>query len=580
MPRPLCCALLIACAGCGSPALPTSPAPDSSPEAAVPEWFRDVTAEVGLDWCQRAGPTGDYFMPQVMGSGLAVFDANNDARLDILVLTNAGPKADSTHRLFLQQPDGKFRDATAGSGLGVTGYGMGVAVGDFDNDGRADVYVSEYGGGHLFRNKGNGTFEDVSAAAGVVTPRWGTSCSFLDYDRDGWLDLVVVNYVDYDPSHPCITGTGRPDYCHPNQFKGTAARLFRNRGREAGGHGADGQWLGYEDVSAKTGLAEKPSNGLGVACIDLDGDGWIDIFAANDACPNHLWVNQKGQKFEEQGLRAGVAYNGAGNRQANMGVVAADLHRAGRPDLFVTHLHEELHTLWRQESPGRFRDATGAAGLATPRWRGTGFGTVAIDFDHDGQLDLAVVNGRVASARGATPPAPVRPDLPQFWHDYAQRNQLFAGVGKGAFTDRSAADAAFCGFAAVSRGLAWADLDGDGAVDLVTTEIEGPVRVFKNVARKAGHWLLIRALDPALKRDALGAVVRVRAGERTWTGYACPGQSYCSSGDPRVHFGLGGAAAVDEIRVEWPDGTREVFPGGPADRALTINRGAGRPVRP
>ena len=561
--------LVLAGAGCRSSTAPSS-AP-SEPEG--PEWFRDITAEVGINYRHRAGPTGDYFMPQVMGSGLAVFDANNDGRPDILVLANAGPKSDATHRLFLQESTGKFRDATAGSGVGVPGYGMGAAVGDFDNDGWLDVYISGYGDGRLFHNKGDGTFEDFTLKAGVAVPRWGTSCSFLDYDRDGWLDLVVVTYVDYDPSRACADHGGRADYCHPNQFNGTAARLFHNRGR-----GSDGRWQGYEDVTARSGLGAKPSNGLGVVCADFDDDGWIDIFVANDARANHLWINKHNGSFEDRGLLGNVAYNAAGNPQANMGIALADLRGTGRGDLFVTHLSEELHTLWSQEAPGRFRDTTSAAGLANPRWRGTGFGTIAIDFDHNGWPDIAVANGRVIRSRSTAPPGPVRPDLPAFWHSYAERNQLFAGTGQGRFQDVSPANSAFCGQAAVYRGLAWTDLDGDGAIDLVTTEIEGSVRVFKNVAPKQGHWLVVRAFDPVLKRDALGATIHVRTGGRTRTGFACAGQSYCTSGDPRVHFGLGEATTVDEVRVDWPDGSHELFPGGAVDCVLNLKRGAGRAI--
>jgi enediyne biosynthesis protein E4 len=445
-----------------------------------------------------------------------------------------------------------------------------VAVGDMDNDGRVDVYVSQYGGGRLFRNKGDGTFEDVTAAAGVALPTWGTSTTFLDYDRDGWLDLVVVNYVDYDPSRPCGEASGRADFCHPSAFAGTAARLFHNRGR-----GPDGTWAGFEDVTARAGLAGARSSGLGVACADFDGDGWVDIFVANDAQPNHLWINRHDGTFADEAKLRGVAYNALGNVEANMGVAVADLAGAGRLDLFVTHLSEELHTLWRQDVPGQFRDLTAAAGLANPRWRGTGFGTVAIDFDHDGNLDLAVANGRVMGARS---PARDRPpdDLPEFWRPYAERNQLFAGLGGGKFQDVSENNPAFAGVPGVYRGLAWGDLDGDGAVDLVVAAIEGPARVFRNVAPKRGHWLGVRAFDPALKRDAYGAVVTVSAGGRRWVGMCNPGQSYCSSGDPRAHFGLGPAAAVDEIRIAWPDGSREVFPGGPADRYVTLNRGQGR----
>jgi hypothetical protein len=508
-------------------------------------------------------------MPQIMGSGLALLDVDNDGRQDLLLLNNAGPTSGATHRLYRQNPDGTFRDASAGSGLDVAGYGMGAAAADVDNDGWVDVYVSQYGGGHLFRNRGDGTFEDVTHTAGVGVPRWGTSCSFFDYNRDGWLDLVVVNYLDYDPSSPCVSGSGRVDYCHPNQFPRTAARLFRNRGR-----GPDGKWAGFTDVSSEAGIAARPSNGLGVVCADFDGDGWADIFAANDARPNHLWINQRNGTFVEKAVEHGLAYDGAGHTPANMGVAHADFDLDNRLDVFVTHLSEELHTLWSQDVPARFRDTTATAGLANPRWRGTGFGTIGADFDHDGRPDIAVVNGRVSRARNRSPN--IRGDLPAFWHDYAERNQLFANAGDGKFRDVSADSPAFAGTAEVTRGLAWTDLDGDGAIDLITTSIEGPARVYRNVAPKQGHWLIVRAFDGALKRDGYGAVVTVTAGGRKWVAVANPGQSYCSSGDPRAHFGLGPADRIDEVRIDWPDGSRETFPAGPADRVVTLNKGGGK----
>lgn len=564
--RPSIVILLATTVGCFR-AEPVSPAPATEPTDA--QWFEDITGKLGLAFRHQAGPTGGYFMPQVMGSGVAVFDADNDGRFDLVLLNNAGPHSGITHRFYRQNPDGTFRDTTAGSGLDMAGYGMGVAVGDIDNDGWVDVYISQYLGGRLFRNRGDGTFEDVTTPAGVTLPHWGSSCAFFDYDRDGWLDLVVVNYLDYDPSQTCRVGGGRPDFCHPNHFKGTASRLFRNRGA-----GANGKWAGFTDVSAESGLAAKPSSGLGVVCADFTGDGWPDILVANDARPNHLWVNQRNGTFTEDAVAKGLAYDGAGHPLANMGVALADLDGDGRLDVFVTHLTSELHTLWRQDIPGQFRDATVATGLAASKWRGTGFGTIALDFDHNGHTDLAVVNGRIARARTTSPN--VRPELPAFWHDYAERNQLFANAGGGKFRDASPANPGFCSTSEVARGLAWADLDGDGAMDLITTSIEGPARIFRNVAPKAGHWLIVRAFDPGLKRDAYGAMITVTAKGVNRVAVATPAQSYCSSGDPRAHFGLGAASTFDQVRIDWPDGTWETFPGGPADRVVTFNKGSGR----
>lgn len=564
MPRVVALVLSLV-AGCSSSGTPVTPEPGGPP------WFEDVTAKLGIDFLQRAGPTDKYFMPQVMGSGVALFDADNDGRLDMLLLTNAGPKADSRNKFYRQNPDGTFRDASAGSGLDFAAYGMGVAVGDFDNDGFADVYISQYGGGKLLRNKGDATFEDVTVAAGVAQPRWGTSCSFLDYDRDGWLDFVVVNYVDYDPSRPCIDSSGRADFCHPNQHPGTAARVFHNLGR-----GPDGKWRGYKDVSVTSGLASKPNNGLGVLCADFNGDGWIDIFAANDARANHLWINQRNGTFVDEAMTRNIAFNAAGNPQANMGVAFADVDGDRKLDVYVTHLSEELHTLWRQDPIGRFRDVTATTGLANPRYRGTGFGTIGTDFDHDGHVDLAVANGRVMRTRT---PSTAPDGLPKFWHDYAERNQLFANDGSGKFRDVSLDNPSF-GVPGVYRGLAWGDFDNDGAIDLVVTAIEGPAKVFKNVAPKKGHWLIVRTYDPERKRDALGAVVTVTTGDQTRVTIANPGQSYCSSGDPRAHFGLGAAETFDELRVDWPDGTRETYPGGVVDRIVVVNRGQGRAVKP
>jgi hypothetical protein len=551
----------LAC-GCGASTPQTGPA-----APAAPPWFEDVTEQYGLDFVHDAGQTGAYFLPQVVGSGAAFF-RDRQGRLNLYLLQNAGPSSGKTNRLYRQGPDGRFQDVTAGSGLGVAGYGMGVAVGDVNNDGNPDLLVTEYGRLRLFRNNGDGTFTDIAREAGLEDSQWGTSAAFVDYDRDGWLDLVVVHYLAYDPSWPCLGADGSRDFCHPGAFPGTVTRLYHNLG-------ASGRTPGvrFEDVTARSGLAGKPGPGLGVVCADFDGDGWPDIFVANDSKPNHLWINRHDGTFKEEAVARGLAYNGQAQPQANMGIAVGDVDGDGLFDVLITHLTDETHTLWRQGPRGLFRDRTAAAGLAATRWRGTGFGTALADFDHDGALDLVVANGRVY----AGPPAAGSP-LGPFWGRYGERNQLFAGDGAGRFRDNSPDSPALCATPAVSRGLALADIDGDGALDLLVTTVGGRARLYRNVAPKRGHWLVVRAVDPALHRDAYGAEVRVQAGGRRFLGWVNPAQSYLCSHDPCAHFGLGAAARVDGIEVVWPDGACEHFGAQDADRVVELRKGTGVPA--
>jgi hypothetical protein len=561
----LCLSLLALSAlglGCRPPGPTAAPAPPAGPP-----WFEDVTERVGLDFVHDPGPAdGNYFMPQQVGSGAALFDFDGDGRLDILLLQNGGPGGPK-NRLYRQRPDGTFQDVSAGSGLDFAGHNMGVAVGDVNNDGRPDVLITQYTGVKLFLNNGDGTFTDVTREAGLSNPSWGTSAAFFDYDRDGRLDLVVVNYVDYDPTWPCKGPHGQRDYCAPKTFRGRVTRLFHNLGPGPGAR------VRFEDVTEASGFGLRPGPGLGVVVADFDGDGWPDVFVANDGRPNHLWINQRDGTFKEEAVGRGVAYNGMGQAQAGMGIALGDVDGDGLFDLFVTHLTEETHTLWKQGPRGLFQDHTAAAGLLDSAWRGTGFGTLLADFDHDGALDLALANGRVAAR-----PAPEDRSLGPFWSHYGDRNQLFAGDGRGHFRDVSAQSPALCGRWNVGRGLARGDFDGDGAQDLLVTSIGGRARLYRNVAPKRGHWLTVRAFDPALKRDAYGAAVGVRAGAQERVVWLSPAESYLCSSEPVAHFGLGPAERFESVRVTWPDGTREVFPGGPADRRVELRKGEGRPA--
>jgi hypothetical protein len=549
---------VLALAGCtSSPAVPSC-----CESAGAAPWFADITEESGLDFVHDAGPTGDYLLPQLKGSGAAFFRGVG-GRLYLYLVQNAGPKSQATNRLYRRGDDGRFTDVSAGSGLDVAGYGMGVAVGDVNNDGHPDIVVTEYSGLRLFLNNGDDTFRDITKVAGLDNPLWGTSAAFFDFDRDGWLDLVVANFIEYEPTRRCTDNRGAKEYCNPQQFPGTITKLYHNLG--AGPAGPR-----FEDVTLRSGLAKKPGPGLGVVCADFDGDGWPDILVANDSRPNHLWINHHDGTFTEEAAQRGLAFNGMGAAEANMGIAVGDLDGDGLFDVLITHLTEETSTLWKQGPRGSFRDRTLAAGLANLGWRGTGWGTVLADFNHDGALDLVVVNGRIR--RG--PPAS-EDQLGPFWSRYAERNQLLSNDGNGRFIDRSEANPALCGRAVVARGLAVADVDGDGALDLLITHIAGRARLYRNIAPQRGHWLMVRAVDPALRRDAYGAEVRVQAGSRTLLRLLSPGQSYLCSHDPQLHFGLGAAECVDRIEVHWPDGSREAFPGRAADQVVELRKGQG-----
>ncbi len=555
--------LLAACTPRPEPSVPSL----AEPEAAS-AWLEDVTQTWGLDFVHDPGPVGTYFMPQSMGSGVALFDSDGDGLLDIYLLQFGGPQSTSVNRLYRQVRPGRFEDITAGSGLDVAGHCHGVAVGDINNDGLPDVLVTEYGRVRLFLNQCGGKFRDITAGSGLVNPLWAASCAFLDYDRDGWLDIFIVNYLDYDPKVVCRSPEGKPDYCGPNAFSGVVSKLFHNKGlRDGLPH--------WEDVSLLSGIGRVPGPGLGVAVADFDGDGWPDVFVANDGAANRLWMNQRDGTFRDEAASRGIALTAMGKAYAGMGVAIGDTNNNGLFDIYVSHLGSETHTLWRQGPRGLFRDHTAKAGLLNTRWRGTGFGTLMADLNNDGFLDIAQVNGRVH--RGG----PARDPALGFWETYAERNQLLANDGSGSFRDISDNNPAFCGYWNVGRGLAAADLDQDGGIDLVVNAIGGPARIFRNVCPQRGHWLSVRLYDPGRRRDAYGAEIRLRAGGREWVRTLQPAESYLSSSAPLAHFGLGSVRQIDAVQVTWPDGPPgdvEEFVVNQVDCIVTLQRGTGRKI--
>ena len=539
----------------------TTPAPPQTGEALLTE----ATDDWGLDFTHRAGAGGDLLFPEMMGGGVAVFDPDGDGDLDLYFVNGAtqlGTAADGpTNRLYLQD-GGRFTDATEGSGLADPSYGTGVAVGDMDNDGHEDVFVANFGPDKLFKGRGDGTFDDVTQSAGITAGsdpnlEWSSSAAFCDIDRDGFLDLYVVRYVIYDRSVTCTDKAGRREYCGPNSFEGRTDVLWHNQG--------DGT---FRDISARAGIQEVTGAGLGVVCEDLDDNGWVDIYVANDGDPNQLWMNQGDGTFLDDALIMGSSVNAAGLYEAGMGVVAADFDNDADFDLFLTHLRDETNTFYRNLGTGiGFADETAQVGLALASTPFTGFGTAPFDVDLDGDLDLGIVNGRVT--RGE----PLTDALPEPWRFYAESNLLYLNDA-GSFRLSGPEASAFTDGIEVSRGLATGDLDGDGDLDVVTTNIESPARLYR-ATPPSGHWLMVDAIDPRLNRRALGTRIVLEAGGQRQTRTIQSAMSYLSSSDPRAHFGLGAVDRVDALRIRWPDGLEETFSVDAVDTVMVVRRGEG-----
>ena len=439
-----------------------------------------------------------------MGSGGGFLDYDGNGELDIYLI-QAGPLPGSQsserllNQLFRQDPDGSFTDVTSESGLGDTGYGTGLAVGDIDNDGLLDLYVTNDGPDALYHNQGGGMFRNVTQQAGITGNFWSASAAFCDYDNDGFLDLYVTRYVRFDPSKQCTSSDGSPDYCSPQSYGYESDVLYRNEGTGS-----------FTDVSRTAGLHGVEAPGLGVVCADFNLDGLMDFYVSNDGEANQLWENQGRGKFIDQAFFNGSAMNEFGQAEAGMGIGLGDADGDGDLDLFLTHLTGQTNTFYRNEGAMGFEDVSAAVGFGVTSLPWTGFGTAFFDYDHDGDLDIALVNGRVDKQ-----PPVKRARMGEYWNSYAEPNFLFQNDGSGHFTDVSSLAGLFASQVEISRGLALGDVDDDGDLDLLVTNTAGTARLFRNDAPKQGNWLLVRAYDPARRRDSHGALITVIAGGRS-----------------------------------------------------------------
>lgn len=521
--------------------------------------FTDVTASAGIRFCHESGARGKFHLPETMGSGGALFDYDGDGWLDLYLLNGVNldnPSESPGAVLYRNRGDGTFMDVTAQAGVDDKGrYGMGCAVGDVDNDGDPDLYITHFGPDVLYRNNGDGTFTDVTHEAGLGNPLWGSSAAFLDYDGDGWLDLYVVNYLEYDvkASYPPCKTRGVQTYCHPRHFAGAPDRLYRNRG--------DGT---FEDVTEKAkihdpgGLFE--GKGLGVVAADFDNDGDTDLYVANDDTPNYLWVNQGDGTFREEATLAGCAFSVDGVAQAGMGVDAADYNGDGWLDIFVTNLDYETNACYRNLGDGTFADVAYDARLGNESYLFVGFGTGFLDVDRDGRLDLFVANGHVLS------------NVEQI-NDvvtYPQRNQLFWNAGDGTFIELDDTSSDFLRRMRVSRGALFGDVDNDGDTDILLTNSGQPVELWRNDTETNAHWLRVRLLGRRTNRDGYGARLTLTAGGVSQTREVHAAFSYLTSNDPRVLFGLGENTSAERLVVQWPSGETHILENLSAEQELLV----------
>lgn len=558
--------LLILLDGCRpAPPSPGSAAKPPTATTAAPSipWFAEVAAASGVNFRHSSGHQQRFWFPEIETGGVGLIDYDGDGLLDIFCVDGgsvdpAAPRA-PRHRLYHNRGNWRFEDVTEAAGIHVAdGYGMGCAVGDYDGDGWPDLYLTQLGSNHLFHNNGNGTFTDVTAKSGTAGGMWSTSAAFLDYDGDGRLDLVVVNYVRWNPSleSDCSSRGGQADYCSPKNYQApTPVLLFHNRG--------DGT---FEDVSHASGVDKIFGNGFGVATGDFNHDGRIDFYIANDAMPNQLWLNQGNGRFIDDAQLRGCALNALGIPRAGMGVVAVDLTQRGWLDLYVTHLAGEGNGLFANQA-GNFLDALSPDGPMAGSIPRTGFGVGFADFNNDANLDLFVANGRVRLG-----PVDLDPRDP-----YAEPNTLMQGMGGGHFRELQPQGGTSPVLLATSRGAAFGDLDNDGAVDVVVINKDGPLHLLKNVAPARGHWILLNLRD-ANGREVRNAVVRIDAGGKNQWRQNQPNEGYCSSNDPRLHFGLGNATGVDHLWVRWPNGVAEDFGPRAADAIYEIRATRGKPA--
>jgi hypothetical protein len=517
-------------------------------EASDPVRFTDVTAAAGIRFTHNAGRSGKKWLPETMGSGCAFFDADGDGWLDVLLVNGKGftPRGRrTTAALYRNNHDGTFTDITRGSGLDIEIYGMGVTIGDYDNDGREDVYITALGGDHLFHNEGGGRFKDVTREAGIANSAFSSSAAWLDFDNDGKLDLFVANYVQWSPQGDvwCSLDGSTKSYCTPESYKGTSSKLYRNLG---GGK--------FEDVTRDAGLADSTSKSLGVAVLDYNGDGWPDLFVANDTQPNKLYRNLKNGRFQEEGLAAGVAFGEDGVARGAMGVDAADYDRSGRIHLVVGNFANQMIGLYHNEGNGLFVDEAPHSAIGRASLLSLTFGLFFFDYDLDGYPDLFAANGHIEEEIARVQPR-VR---------YEQLPLLFRNAGQGKFEPVQAFTHAM-----VARGAAYGDFDRDGDLDILITTNNGPAYLYRNDGGNRNHWLQVRLEGSKSNRDGIGTVVRVTSAGGTQMQTVHSGSSYCSASDLALTFGLGSDTTAS-LDIHWPSGAHQILGNIKAGQRLTV----------